>query len=86
MKCLRPLDDDDLPNALGKVIGHEAVGLVEHVGDQVTDFAPGDRVVLPAGPADWRHAGPSAERASSTRARAPISLTIRPMAGGSPNW
>ncbi|MET7844491.1 alcohol dehydrogenase catalytic domain-containing protein [Streptomyces sp. NPDC005356] len=51
------IDSLSLPNALGKVIGHEAVGLVERVGDQVTDFAPGDRVVLPAGLADWRHPG-----------------------------
>jgi threonine dehydrogenase-like Zn-dependent dehydrogenase len=49
-----------LPNAQGKVIGHEAVGVVESVGDLVTDFAPGDRVVLPAGLADWRH--PRAQR------------------------
>ncbi|MFE4491863.1 zinc-binding dehydrogenase [Streptomyces niveus] len=54
------IDSLSLPNALGKVIGHEAVGVVERVGDLVTDFAPGDRVVLPAGLADWRH--PRAQR------------------------
>ena len=54
------IDSLSLPNALGKVIGHEAVGVVETVGDLVTDFAPGDRVVLPAGLADWRH--PRAQR------------------------
>lgn len=54
------IDSLSLPNALGKVIGHEAVGVVDTVGDQVTDFAPGDRVVLPAGLADWR--SPYAQR------------------------
>jgi threonine dehydrogenase-like Zn-dependent dehydrogenase len=54
------IDSLALPNALGKVIGHEAVGVVEQVGDQVADFAPGDRVVLPASLADWRH--PRAQR------------------------
>jgi isopropanol dehydrogenase (NADP+) len=37
-----------LPASLGKVIGHEAVGTVEQVGDLVKNFKPGDRVVLPA--------------------------------------
>jgi len=54
------IDALSLPNALGKVIGHEAVGVVDTVGDLVADFAPGDRVVLPAGLADWRH--PRAQR------------------------
>lgn len=54
------IDSLSLPNALGKVIGHEAVGVVEAVGELVTDFTPGDRVVLPAGLADWRH--PRAQR------------------------
>jgi len=49
-----------LPNALGKDIGHVAVGVGETAGSLVTDFAPGDRVVLPAGLADWRH--PRAQR------------------------
>lgn len=30
----------------GETMGHEAVGLVEAVGDRVRDFAPGDRVVV----------------------------------------
>ena len=49
-----------LPASLGKVIGHEAVGTVEQVGDLVKNFKPGDRVVLPAGVADSRH--PRAQR------------------------
>lgn len=48
------------PALLGKVLGHEAVGVVEQVGDLVTGFAPGDRVVIPTGYSDWRH--PRAQR------------------------
>lgn len=49
------IDSLSLPNALGKVIGHEAVGVVETADSLVSDFAPGDRVVMPEGLADWRH-------------------------------
>ena len=49
-----------LPAALGKMIGHEAAGTVEQVGDLVTDFQPGDRVLLPSIIPDYRH--PSAQR------------------------
>ncbi len=31
----------------GDVLGHEAMGVVQEVGSQVTDIAPGDRVVIP---------------------------------------
>jgi threonine dehydrogenase-like Zn-dependent dehydrogenase len=31
----------------GDVIGHEPMGIVEAVGSEVTDIAPGDRVVIP---------------------------------------
>ncbi|WP_172825601.1 zinc-binding dehydrogenase [Microbacterium pygmaeum] len=48
------------PTAIGKVIGHEAVGIVTAVGEHVRDFRAGDRVVLPAVVADWRH--PRAQR------------------------
>ena len=32
----------------GTVLGHEAVGVVEEVGDDVRGFSPGDRVVIPS--------------------------------------
>jgi threonine dehydrogenase-like Zn-dependent dehydrogenase len=32
----------------GTILGHEAVGIVEEVGDNVRNFAPGDRVVIPS--------------------------------------
>jgi threonine dehydrogenase-like Zn-dependent dehydrogenase len=32
----------------GTILGHEAVGVVEQVGDDVRNFAPGDRVVIPS--------------------------------------
>src|SRR5215212_5961581 len=31
----------------GDVLGHEPMGVVEEVGSEVTDLAPGDRVVIP---------------------------------------
>lgn len=40
--------DDDF------VIGHEAVGVIEEVGENVLDFKPGDRVVVPTVTPDWR--------------------------------
>jgi threonine dehydrogenase-like Zn-dependent dehydrogenase len=35
------------------ILGHEAVGEVVEVGGEVKDFAPGDRVVVPAITPDW---------------------------------
>jgi isopropanol dehydrogenase (NADP+) len=49
-----------LPTLIGKALGHEAVGIVDSVGDQVKDFKPGDRVVIPVGWSDFRH--PKAQR------------------------
>jgi threonine dehydrogenase-like Zn-dependent dehydrogenase len=49
-----------LPAAVGKAIGHEAVGIVEEVGARVKDFKPGDRVIIPSAGSDWRH--PRAQR------------------------
>jgi threonine dehydrogenase-like Zn-dependent dehydrogenase len=48
------------PALIGKVLGHEAVGVVEQVGELVTGFQPGDRVVIPTGYSDWRN--PRAQR------------------------
>jgi threonine dehydrogenase-like Zn-dependent dehydrogenase len=31
----------------GDILGHEPMGIVEEVGSEVTDIAPGDRVVIP---------------------------------------
>lgn len=31
-----------------RVVGHEAVGIVDEVGSEVSDFKPGDRVIVPA--------------------------------------
>lgn len=49
-----------LPTAIGRVIGHEAVGIIEQVGNLVKDFKPGDRVIIPTGTADWLN--PRAQR------------------------
>jgi S-(hydroxymethyl)glutathione dehydrogenase / alcohol dehydrogenase len=38
--------DGSLPMAFPAVLGHEAAGVVEAVGADVADFAPGDRVVV----------------------------------------
>jgi len=38
-----------------RILGHEAVGVVEQVGSLVRDFTPGDRVLIPAVTPDWRH-------------------------------
>lgn len=36
------------------ILGHEAVGEVVEVGDEVKEFKPGDRVIVPAITPDWR--------------------------------
>ena len=36
------------------ILGHEAVGEIAEVGSEVKDFAPGDKVVVPAITPDWR--------------------------------
>ena len=35
------------------ILGHEALGVVEEIGDEVKDFKPGDRVIVPAITPDW---------------------------------
>ncbi|MFZ0611681.1 MAG: alcohol dehydrogenase catalytic domain-containing protein, partial [Desulfobacterales bacterium] len=32
----------------GTILGHEGVGIIEEVGDQVRNLVPGDRVVIPS--------------------------------------
>jgi len=44
--------DQHMPVPLPAVLGHEGAGIVEHVGAGVSDFAPGDHVVL-----SYRHCG-----------------------------
>ncbi|AWI05426.1 NAD(P)-dependent alcohol dehydrogenase [Clostridium drakei] len=36
------------------ILGHEAVGIIEDVGNEVKDFKAGDRVIVPAITPDWR--------------------------------
>ena len=35
------------------ILGHEAIGIVDEVGNEVKDFKPGDRVIVPAITPDW---------------------------------
>ncbi len=35
------------------ILGHEALGVVDEVGNEVRDFKPGDRVIVPAITPDW---------------------------------
>ena len=44
------INDLDLPNV---ILGHESLGIVEEVGELVTKFKPGDRVVVPCCTPDW---------------------------------
>jgi threonine dehydrogenase-like Zn-dependent dehydrogenase len=45
--------DGAIGNREDMTLGHEAVGIVEEVGEAVTDFAPGDRVAVGAVTPDW---------------------------------
>lgn len=36
-----------------RILGHEAVGIIEEVGDEVKDFKVGDKVVVPCVSPDW---------------------------------
>jgi isopropanol dehydrogenase (NADP+) len=70
------------PNMVDKVIGHEAVGIVDSVGELVKDFKPGDRVVLPAILADWRH--PRAQRGEAKHHQTnSVYMSSNPDVGGS---
>lgn len=46
--------ETDIPKPVNFVLGHEALGEIVEVGDQVKDFKVGDRVVVPAGSPNWR--------------------------------
>lgn len=35
------------------ILGHESVGIIDEVGDEVKDFKPGDKVIVPAITPDW---------------------------------
>lgn len=41
----------------GRIIGHESVGIVVEVGELVSKFKPGDRVVVPCDTPDWNELG-----------------------------
>ncbi len=59
----------DRPRPLPMVLGHEAAGVVEQLGDGVTDLVPGDHVVLVFVPS-CGHCSPCAEgRPALVRAR-----------------
>lgn len=58
--CVAPCTSDVhtvWAGALGErhnmILGHEAVGVVDTVGELVRDFHPGDRVIVPAITPDW---------------------------------
>ncbi len=51
-------------------LGHEAVGVVEEVGDQVERFAPGDRVTVGAITPDW--GSDAAQRGHSSQSNQPL--------------
>jgi isopropanol dehydrogenase (NADP+) len=51
-------------------LGHEAVGVVHDVGSEVTDFKPGDRVVVGAITPDWGH--PAAQDGYASQSGAPL--------------
>lgn len=36
-----------------RILGHEAIGIVDEVGSEVTDFKPGDKVIVPAITPNW---------------------------------
>jgi threonine dehydrogenase-like Zn-dependent dehydrogenase len=70
------------PNALNKVIGHEAVGVVDTIGELVKDFKVGDRVVLPAILADWRNPRAQRGEAKHYQTNSPY-MSPDPTVGGS---
>ncbi len=73
------------PAAVGKPIGHEAVGIVKDVGDLVRDFHPGDRVIIPAGGTDWRTPHAQRGEAKYYQNTTPTSPPTLPRAASSPS-
>jgi alcohol dehydrogenase len=50
----------------GRILGHEAVGTVDEVGDDVHRLSPGDRVLVSCisgcGTCTWKSSGPGTSR------------------------
>ena len=57
-------------------IGHEALGVVHEVGSEVTDFNPGDRLLVGAITPDWGH--PASQDGYSSQSGAPHSWRCNP--------
>ncbi len=43
------------PHLINRILGHESLGIVTEVGENVKDFKPGDRVVIPCTTPTWQH-------------------------------
>lgn len=59
--CVAPCTTDihqiqqtTLPTLIGHALGHEACGVIEKVGENVKDFRPGDRVLVPCTWSDYK--------------------------------
>ena len=51
---LEIVEDLIMPPAIGHFVGHEGVGIVEEVGEEVEYFKPGDRICVPSLTPSWR--------------------------------
>lgn len=52
------------------ILGHEAIGVIDEVGEDVKDFKPGDRVIVPAITPDW--SSNAAQRGFPTQSGGPL--------------
>lgn len=52
------------------ILGHEAIGIIDEVGNDVKDFKKGDRVIVPAITPDW--GSKAAQRGFSTQSGGPL--------------
>ena len=43
------------PWLINRILGHEACGEILEVGENVTDFRAGDRVIIPCTTPTWKH-------------------------------